>query len=404
MKKKRKQTMIATFLALTLLFILTACGSKEETVTGADGSAPADSGPEESPASAVLEDDSALSDGKVTSSAWKEGMIKVNGKTFNLSQTTLAQFTECGYNADDTEMNFILYGSKEVSLQDNKHQEIRLAVKNYSADKPLYKKNALICGYTVNYAVENGLEGADAILPGNIRGGMTKDEITSVLGTPDSDSSDRSLYYTYKENDRTPYKITLKLDYDTHTLESVDYRNDTEYANVTDDSEAIQNSLGNASTSSLTGKSTPSDVLKDAEIKIGSNVYTMPISMTDLSELGYSDDSLFDKVINPKETRNGGRMSDKGGNIIYARDLYNPSDQPCAGSHCMVCELAFNSDAENISIAKGIKIGSTYDEVCKAFGEKEKQDGYKNYQMKYTYSAKRGEVTIVFSLISKQIK
>lgn len=423
MKRKLKRTLLACLLTMTLLLNLTACGSKDETAKRSDSvnqeevfsdSALTLSEDEQAQTATGTEsetetntDEPVLADGKTSSNGWKEGILKVNGKIFNLSKTTLEQFTECDYTTDEKEMNYILYGDNKILLQDNTHQEIELAVKNYSSDKPLYQKNALICGYEINYAVENGLEGADVILPGNIKGGMTRDEIVSIMGTPDSDSTDTRLYYEYKENERTVYHLYLSLDDKAGTLRRVSYNNSLEHANVADDSNEIQSSLDISSETTKTDKSSPSASLKDAEIKIGSNVYTIPISVTDITELGYdTNDTVLNHVINPKETVTAylNDFSDKGGNILYLNHFYNPSDNPRILSNCMACELSFNSEAENVSIAKGIRIGSTYDEVCKAFGKKEKEKETDSYTMVYTYSAKRGKVTVEFEFDSSNNK
>lgn len=117
--------------------------------------------------------------------------------------------------------------------------------------EPLYQKNALICDYQINFAIKNGLEEADVILHGNIKGGMTRDEIVSIMGTPEADSTDTSIYYRYKENNKIFYDLTLYLD-DAGTLTSVFYDNRCERANVTDDSDEIQNSLDISSESTKT--------------------------------------------------------------------------------------------------------------------------------------------------------
>lgn len=400
MKKKLKRSLLSGLLVTALLLNLTACGSSSENDPSNKEEAHSDS-----PLASEEEtstDDSVLSDGKTTSNGWKEGIIKVNGKIFNLSKTTLEQFAECGYTTSDSEMNYILYENKKLRLQDNTHQEIELTVKNYSSDKPLYQKNALICDYQINYAVENGMEGADVILPGNIKGGMIRDEIVSIMGTPEPDSTDTSIYYKYKENDKTFYDLTLRLD-DAGKLTSVSYSNYCERVNVTDDSDEIQNSLDTSFESTKTDKTSPSDSLEDAEVKIGSTVYTIPISIQDLTKLGYNTESdKSNYVLNPKEATDPQifytNFMDKGGNILSLDVFYNPSNSPRKLSNCMACIFSFNSETEGISIAKGIKIGSTYDDVCKAFGEKEKKEDKDkgSYSTDYSYRTKRGKVYVSF--------
>lgn len=171
--KKTIRKLTTLILTAALLFSLTACGSKSgsdrkwNTNTSATQSAPAKATTE----SAATTDESVLTDGKITSSAWKDGVLKINGKIFTLSKTTLEQFAESGYQADTADMDYILHGEKSVALRDNKHQEIKLTTKNYSPDKPLYRKHALISGYTIDFKVENGLAATDVILPDNIKGG-----------------------------------------------------------------------------------------------------------------------------------------------------------------------------------------------------------------------------------------
>ena len=416
MRKNFKKPILATLLATSLVFCLTACSNEQGSSAPATSSDAEQNASEETKSeSAVITDESVLKDGKLASNAWKDGVLKINGKIFALTKTTLEQFTESGYTADEADMNYIIYGSHSVPLSDEKHQKTEIKVKNYSNDKPLYCKHALVSGYTVNFAVDNGLEGADAILPGNIKGGMTKDEIIKIVGSPKEDNYDTSLSYEYEENNKGLYTITFHFDYDTHTLTDVNYSSYMDFANVADDSSTIQSSLDTTS-SSLTGKSNPSDILKDAEIKIGSNVYTMPISMTDLTELGYSmHEDRMDIILNPKEEDESTvELIDKGGNIMNSKCFFNPLDKPCSRSNCLVTELSFNSKAENVSIAKGIKIGSTYNEVCDAFGKTKKLEVESGtiiikkdesaYCLNYTYSAKRGEVETTFFFSKKDDK
>lgn len=409
MKKLIKKTVSLTCLT-GLLLGLTACGSKSgsDSKQDANTNAAQSATTEETIESAVVTDESVLTDGKTTSSAWKDGVLKINGKIFILSQTTLQQITESGYQAEASDMDYILYGEKNIYLCDNKHQEITLTTKNYSSDKPLYQKHALISGYTLNFKVENGLEATDAILPGNIKGGMTKDEIIAIMGTPETDEDyddDNLLHYNFKEYGRTIYSVDFQMNEDTYLLENVTYNNSNEYANVTDDSNTILSSLDTNSDTTLTTNAEPSDSLKDAEIKIGSNVYTMPISMTDLSDLGYSC-GVLDHILNPKETADDLDLSDKGGNTFYGCDFYNPSDRPRAYSHCLISALAITDKAENVSIAKGIRIGSTYKEVCAAFGKRDKSNvmfGDSDFALSYSYSAKRGKVTAVLFFKNNQV-
>lgn len=146
-------------------------------------------------------------------------------------------------------------------------------------------------------------------------------------------------------------------------------------------------------------------------VKIGSTVYTIPISIPDLTELGYNTKSdKFNHVLNPKETTDFElfytNIIDKGGNILSLDVFNNLSNSPRKLSNCMACTFSFNSEAKNISIAKGIKIGSTYDEVCKAFGKKEKKEDKDkgSYRTNYSYSTKRGKVYVAFSFDSSNNK
>ncbi len=414
MRKKLKQTITTSLLAASLVFSLTACGGEQGAGTkeaaGKQETTAGDNTEEVSPESAVLTDETLLQDGKLSSNSWRDGILKINGKIFATTKTTLEQFTESGYTADEADMNYILYGYKTVHGHDGKHQEIKLEPKNYSKNTPLYCKHALISGYTVDYSVGDGMEGADAILPGNIKGGMTRDEIIAIVGTPEDNDNSNNLSYRYEENDLTVYSLSFDFDYNTHKLIKVSYDSSQESANVADDSDTIQGTLYPSTNTTLTGKATPSDVLKDAEIKIGSQVYTMPISVSDLTALGYGpdNDNELDLILNVSETYEDLiTFTDKGGNIFYGSDIYNSTASPCPISNSFITQIDFDSKAENVSIAQGIKVGSTYDEVCKAFGKKEKGDVVTgvlqnqkvddSYAVNYTYSAKRGEVsTVIF--------
>lgn len=401
------QKLIRKTIALTcltgFLLSLTACGSKSGSSTSSSDSEPLTS-TEDGDVTSPAVDDSILQNGSLSSDAWKKGAAKINGTTFNLAETTLEQFTTCGYQADDATMNYILRPrnyTSDISLQDGKHQSIRLGTQNYSNDKHIYQKHALIYGYAISFVVGNGLEAPDVVLPGNIKGGMTRDEIIAIVGPSDDEDT---LYYSYEENGSTVYKLDFRFSDDTKVLESVSYQRSGEVANSADDSDAIRNSVDTTSETSISLNSEPSEVLKDAEIKIGSSVYTMPISMEDLTGLGYSLD-VSNNVMNPKESNDWGwQLTDKGGNVFDIEELYNPSDKPRDYNHCLVTDLEFGSDAEKVSIAQGIRVGSTYDEVISAFGKAEIEDDDDYYGTIYTYSAKRGEVKVTFVFEAKSDK
>ena len=405
MRKNFKKPILATLLATSLIFSLTACSNEQGSNAPATSSDSEQNVSEETKSeSAVITDESVLQDGKLGSSAWKDGILKINGKIFALTKTTLEQFTQdSGYTADEAVMNYIChYGIEFINLENERHQKTKIEVNNYSHNKPLYCKHALISGYDIYFGDGDGLDATDAVFPGNIKGGMTKDEIISIVGTPKKDNYDTSLSYEYKENDTTIYSVDFYFVSDTHRLDRVTYRNSQESENVADDSSTIISSVDTTSNSSLTDKSEPSDILKDAEIKIGNNVYTMLISMTDLSELGYSiDEKNVNYVLNAKNSIMYPALRDKDYNSFASVTFYNPSDKPRALSNCLISELDFSSDnkCKNVTIAQGIKIGSTYNEVCSAFGKKKKNstssDDY--FFTEYKYSAKQGEVKVVFT-------
>ncbi len=408
MRKKLKQTITTSLLAASLVFSLTACGGEQGAGTKETA------GKQETTANKPTATPEGSQEGALSSSAWSEGLLEINGKSFTITQTTLEQFAESGYTADEADMNYVLHGrdyfdfydEDSISLHDGKHQNIAVWPYNYSKDKPLYAKHALLAGYSINLSTGNGLEGADVVLPGNIKGGMTREDVKAIVGIDFEDSYGSNLYYPFKKNDETLYSVEFSFDDTTESLSNVTYKNYQEYANAADDSAEISEALEKNKETSLTKKSAPSKVLKDAEIKIGKKVYRLPIYATDLTKLGYTvsdydKDDLsgnLSKIFNPKEYHDYYReLYDKGDNTLYVEGFYNPSNSPRALSDCLISTIKFDKEAENVSIAKGIKVGSTYKEVCKAFGKKKKDKDDDTYDTHYSYSAKRGKVSIRFT-------
>lgn len=393
MKQKWTKQM-GTLLALAVLVAaLTACGSGSG-IGNESGGEIAES--TSSPAAESLSD-AEFEDGSLGSAAWRDGVVKLNGTVYRTTETTLEQIGASGYQTD--QLDYILGVKKQeyITMSDGAHQEIKLLCSNFSEDKPLYAKHAVITSYAFEFAVKNGLAPTDAVLPGNIKEGMTKDEIAAIVGTPE-DITDSSLRYRYRENDRTLYSIWFNFD-SGNKLSKVEYDNSMEHLNVTDDSGEIAKTLDTTVETAKTAKSKPSEALKDAEIMIGSQVYTMPLNMQDLIEIGYKDqDNGLQEVLNSGQSGGNVILGDKGGNVFYAEAFENISDRPRALSHCWISELSFTKKAEKVSIAKGIKVGSTAKDVTRAFGKKEKRHRSSYYWLVYEYTEKRGEVQVAFAV------
>ncbi len=260
--------------------------------------------------------------GSVDSSQWCKGIAAVNGTSFSLSETTLEKLSESGYKMDEKYDQWVLNGESsrsDIELSDGKHRKITVDVKNYSTEKACWLKHGLITSMTVEYGVQDGLESPEITFVNAVRGNMTMDEVKNKLGEP-TDSDETTL--TYKTEDEAEnYTATIYFDSDTQQITQINYLYSGEKSMPEDDSSAIENALDSSDApSGKLNKNQPSEVLKDGEVKIGSNVYQVPLSMKDLSERGYvAEDG--ESVINPNQLDDGffaSTLRDKGGNYLGA--------------------------------------------------------------------------------------
>ncbi len=338
--------------------------------------------------------------GSVDSSQWLEGIAVINGASFSLPETTLEKLMESGYKMDGKYDQWVLNGESsksDIELSDGKHRKIKVDVKNYSTEKACWLKHGLIESLTVEYGIQDGLESPEITFVNAVTGNMTMDEVKNKLGEP-VDSDESTL--TYKTEDEAEnYSATIYFDSETQQITQISYFYSGEKSMPEDDSSSIEKALDSTDApSGRLDKKQPSEVLKDAEVKIGSNVYQVPLSMKDLSDRGYVAKN-GESIINANQLDDGfyaSTLSDKGDNYLGAC-FANPGNTIKKRKNAAIYTLLITGESENVSVAKGMHVGNTKAEIQKAFGSGKK---YQN-SLQYSYSAKRGVVTIFFELDKK---
>lgn len=167
-----------------------------------------------------------------------------------------------------------------------------------------------------------------------------------------------------------------------------------------DDVGEIKETLEQTKESSVVKNSSPSDDLKDMEIKIGKKVYAMPVCASDLVELGYGIDDSW--VMNPNTSDvpkdfpgifYPGPVSDKKGKVFYMA-YENSGNTLRSIANCHIASMTITEESEKCSIAKGIHIGSGQQEVLEAFGKKKVE----NDTIEYSYKTKKGQGQAKFTL------
>lgn len=380
------------FLAVSMLLVmlLVSCkGDNKAADNQISGNVKGDNGENNAVSSTSIAEGN-----EIESDDWKNGVIKVNGKEYTLISDDLETFMKSGYKLTDAEMETVLNpeAGVETELSDGIHRKLEIYVTNYSSDKPCWKKHGIIRNLSITYGVSDGLESPDIIFPGKITEGLGRDEVISSLGKPDSEHDD---YIGYSKSE-----FSLDIGFDEDKVSWIDYRRDSESVMKANDTADIKKALDRTKESSVVNSSSPSEKLKDQEIKIGKKVYAMPICASDLVELGYGiDDS---RMMNPKTSGvpkefpgifYPSPVSDKKGRFFYV--AYENSGKTLRSiANCRIASLTITEESEKCSIAKGIHIGSEQQEVLNAFGNKKVE----NETIQYEYKTKKGQGQVTFTL------
>lgn len=120
-----------------------------------------------------------------------------------------------------------------------------------------------------------------------------------------------------------------------------------------------------------------SDNLFDFTVSIEGKIYTFPAPYSEFAKNGWKGDDIDSLEIEPNSYNSEGLV--KGKKSLWVT-FANFDQDVLPYSECLVAgikvEDSYNDNPAKVVISKGISLGSTYDEVIKAFGEPD--DEYKN--------------------------
>ncbi len=138
---------------------------------------------------------------------------------------------------------------------------------------------------------------------------------------------------------------------------------------------------------SKSGSSKLSDDVYDFEVMLDGDVFKLPLELSEFEEAGWKTD---DDLTVTNDPGYGNHAFFTKGDQEVDVELYNKSMDVKPLKECQIIGIStFNYDNENkmdIELAKGIKIGSTMDEVTEAYGEPTEIDEYDS-DISYIYSS-----------------
>ncbi len=127
-----------------------------------------------------------------------------------------------------------------------------------------------------------------------------------------------------------------------------------------------------------------SDELFDYQVSLDGEVYTLPLEYSKLEADGWKTKEDLTRTLEPTQYSIG--MVFSKGDKDISLELVNNSEAPKSMKECQVGGIdtspAESKNLPELSLAKGIKIGSTKEEVAKAYGDPTQQSEDPNA---YTY-------------------
>ncbi len=140
-----------------------------------------------------------------------------------------------------------------------------------------------------------------------------------------------------------------------------------------------------------------SDDIYDYEVLLDGDVFKLPVKLSKFEEAGWKTDEDLTEAIDPDNSTYA--FFTKGDQEVDI-EIYNNSMNVLPAKECQIVGISSaNYDQENradLEIAKGIKVGSTMEEVTEAFGEPTEIDTYKT-DTSYIYSTgENKDVEIMF--------
>ncbi|MBU3102706.1 hypothetical protein [Clostridium gasigenes] len=290
----------------------------------------------------------------------KNGWVIKEADLINLepSQHTLGTILKNG----DKEINSYIFNSSE-NVQ--------------SADK------CIVGGIAIDeYYAENGLK---LVLPKGITLGSSKEEVLSAYGEP-TDSYESELYtkFTYEVN--TYKTIDIMIDIETNKVSQIDLRNFNDSPDKTNSSESANSNESISKSSTYKSPKELTDDLLSFNVKYDGVLYNVPVPFAELEKDGWVIESAPYEKIDAKDTAFGFIL--RKGNISLDTNLYNELDTSTSYKNCLVTSLISNDTDTKlpIELPKGIKVGSTQQDVESAFSNLEVVKEDDPSYISYTYT------------------
>lgn len=301
----------------------------------------------------------------------------INGKQYKIPED-FADFQKNGWKLDDSD-NQKIEPDKYTLGSTLKNGSSTLNVQFYNISKDTVTADKCkVSGILIESSdIDNGLKFQ---LPKGITNSSTKDDVIKAYGKP---SSEEAADCEYKINENRYVKFSFSDDKKIFEIDIVNMTIGDDNSKSDSKSDSSSNDSKDAGTSNYNAPKELGDNILSKNIKLDGKVYNLPVPVKVLEKDGWKLEDNGTKTLESKD-RQGGFDLSKGNISLSGVDLRNDSDKSTDAENCVLVGVRFDDqNGSSLELPKNIKIGSTKDEVEKAYSgvkcEKEEEDDYTSY-------------------------
>ena len=176
------------------------------------------------------------------------------------------------------------------------------------------------------------------------------------------------------------------IDIETNKVSQIDLRNFNDSPDKTNSSESANSNESISKSSTYKVPKELTDDLLSFNVKYDDVLYNVPVPFAELEKDGWVIESAPYEKIDAKDTAFGFIL--RKGNISLDTNLYNELDTSTSYKNCLVTSLISNDTDTKlpIELPKGIKVGSTQQDVESAFSNLEVVKEDDPSYISYTYT------------------
>ncbi|MDS0525840.1 hypothetical protein NNC19_09140 [Clostridium sp. SHJSY1] len=228
-------------------------------------------------------------------------------------------------------------------------------------------------------------DGATLVLPKGISFSSTKDDVIKAYGNPTRTSEQDTSTYMYYEVD-SYQKVEINIDKKSGKVSRIELQNLNDKS--ASDSKSSDSSSGEVPESVKSYKA-PTELTDDIgsfNVKYDGVLYHMPAPFSEFEKNGWSFQDVPKGDISAREFQNGIVL--RKGNQTIRTAVFNNSGKSTNAKNCFITQVIGDDYTSNfpIELPKGIKVGSTREEVQAAYSGANIKKGDSASLEYYTYT------------------